>query len=700
MGPGVVLMGTHGMTPPVVRRELGISYSLLAFTLLACASLARDHGTIIVAHLEANQLTQALEQGAFSLIVTVFLYGNLVYQVTRIGHLRRQQRHRPAPRAELERVYESEAPRLALLLPSYNEEERVVRQALLSAALQEYPNRRVILLIDDQPGSRNADSAGTLYAARSLPGELTERLVTPAMHFRAELEAFAQRRAEGPLDSSEETQRVAALYAEAAAWLEAEAANTPEHDHTDRHFIRLVLVDPAGRHRQRMIELETSIQRGRALDRAELEREYRRLATLFDVEITSFERKRYVNLSHEPNKAMNLNSYIGLMGGSYREVERLDGIHLEPARPGAADITVPNATYLVTLDADTLLASDYTLRLVYLMERPENQRVAVAQTPYSAVPGPDGALERIAGATTDIQYIIHQGFSWHDAAFWVGANACLRKAALDDLKQVEQERGFAVYHFISDRTVIEDTESSVDLIAKGWTLHNYPARLAYSATPADFGALLIQRRRWANGGLLILPKLLCYLRYRPWCLGKLAEAIMRVHYLTSIAGVNLGLLILLIYPFEYPMQQLWLPLAASPYFVLYGWDLVQLGYRKADVVRAYALNLLLLPVNLAGVCKSLHQAVTGVKAPFGRTPKVRGRTAVPAAYLLAEFGVMILAAAMVVVDLGNARWSHALFGTVNLTLLAYAMIRFIGVAAVLEDLRVPWFRPMVAARRG
>lgn len=151
------------MTPPVVRRELGISYALLAFTLLACALLARDHSTIIVAHLEANQLTQALEQGAFSLIVTIFLYGNLVYQVTRIGHLRRQQRHRPAPRAELERVYESEAPRLALLLPSYNEEERVVRQALLSAALQEYPNRR-------SPDRRPAGAAQCRFGGNPVRG--------------------------------------------------------------------------------------------------------------------------------------------------------------------------------------------------------------------------------------------------------------------------------------------------------------------------------------------------------------------------------------------------------------------------------------------------------------------------------------------------------------------------------------------------
>jgi hypothetical protein len=38
----------------------------------------------------------------------------------------------------------------------------------------------------------------------------------------------------------------------------------------------------------------------------------------------------------------------------------------------------------------------------------------------------------------------------------------------------------------------------VDLLLRGWALYNYPERLAYSATPPDFGALLIQ-------GLQIFP---------------------------------------------------------------------------------------------------------------------------------------------------------------------------------------------------
>ncbi|GMA96782.1 hypothetical protein GCM10025881_36060 [Pseudolysinimonas kribbensis] len=94
------------------------------------------------------------------------------------------------------------------------------------------------------------------------------------------------------------------------------------------------------------------------------------------------------------------------------------------------------------------------------------------------------------------------------ATFWVGANAVIRKEALKDIEEVEQVGGFEVRRYVQDRTVIEDTESSVDLGTHGWSLVNYPERLSYSATPPDFGSLVVQRRRWANGGLLILPKLI------------------------------------------------------------------------------------------------------------------------------------------------------------------------------------------------
>jgi hypothetical protein len=126
------------------------------------------------------------------------------------------------------------------------------------------------------------------------------------------------------------------------------------------------------------------------------------------------------------------------------------------------------------------------------MEQPENERLAVAQSPYSAVPSAPGMVERIAGATTDMQYIVHQGFTRSNATFWVGANALLRTTALHDIATTRIENGVEVKCFIADRTVIEDTESSVDLMARGWGLFNYPQRLSYSAT------LRISVRRWFN----------------------------------------------------------------------------------------------------------------------------------------------------------------------------------------------------------
>ena len=348
---------------------------------------------------------------------------------------------------------------------------------------------------------------------------------------------------------------------------------------------------------------------------------------------------------------------------------------------------MPDADYLLTLDADSIIVPDYALRLVHHMSVPGNERVAVAQTPYSTIPAAAGTLEHIAGATTDIQHNIHQGFTAFGGTYWVGANALLRKRALEDIAEIHRERGFPVTRFIQDRTVIEDTESSIDLVTHGWQLYNYPERLAYSATPPDFGSLLIQRRRWANGGLIILPKLLRYLLRGPSRARKAVEGFFRCHYLVSIAGVNVGLLIMLACPFEENLRILWLPLSAMHYFLLYARDLAHAGYRHADVFRVYALNLMLIPVNLGGVLKSLRQALTGRKTPFGRTPKVAGRTAAPADYVLAEYGLLGWWLVGATGDAMQGHYAHLAFALTNAGFLAYAIYHYIGWRNSVEDFR-------------
>ncbi len=92
-------------------------------------------------------------------------------------------------------------------------------------------------------------------------------------------------------------------------------------------------------------------------------------------------------------------------------------------------------------------------------------------------------------------------------------------------------------------------------------------------------------------------------------------------------------------------------------------------------------------MNLAGVAKSIHQGISGHKIPFGRTPKVQGRTPTPRPYLAAELALLAYWAMGCAWDVLATRWAHAAFQAANVALLAYAISRFIGWRHFAADLR-------------
>ena len=77
---------------------------------------------------------------------------------------------------------------------------------------------------------------------------------------------------------------------------------------------------------------------------------------------------------------------------------------------------------------------------------------------------------------------------------------------------------------------------------------------------------------------------------------------MRTHYLCSPAVGSLGLLAMLLFSFDDSLTSIWLIATTVPYYFLYGRDLHQCGYRFSDLLKVYALNLLLLSVSLSGFC--------------------------------------------------------------------------------------------------
>lgn len=670
-----------------LNKEIALTWVGVVLTLIAFFMSYINVADVVHRAWGSGQWGKIAEQSLFSVLVLFLTYGNLLYQITRIGYFYRLKKFKPADQKAFKPLFRKDSPSLTILIPSYKEERRIILQTLFSAALLEYPRKRVVLLIDDPTYPQNTDDLKSLQETRALPGKIQGKLNLQADRFKEEYLQFTERNQTGPINLFAESLYLCGAYQEAADWFKQFSRTINIEDHTDELFVSKILWENSDRFEQLALRMDKPILDCVGfMSQEEMETEYLRLISIFDVTVTSFERKKYVNLSNEPNKAMNLNSYIGLLGKNFNEVKRGNALFLERTTDENCFLKVPVSDYLITLDADSLLSWDYAICLIEMMERPGHERLAVAQTPYSAIPNAPGLLERVAGATTDMQYNIHQGFTQFNATYWVGANALLRVRALDDIQEEVQERGQKVSIFIQDRTVIEDTESSIDLVYKGWKLFNYPRRMSYSATPPDFGSLLIQRRRWANGGLIILPKLLHYLCKGPKQWKKFGEGFMRFHYLVSIAAVNLGVPILLLYNFKDNLNNIWLPLTSLPYYFFYGRDLIQAGYKLKDLFRVYALNLILIPINLGGVFKSIEQLITKAKIPFHRTPKVMGRTVTPALYLVIEYLILIYLSFACIVDFTSGRYLHAAFSLVNSLIFCYAIAVFIGFKESIEDI--------------
>lgn len=596
-------------------------------------------------------------------------YGALAQVLSHYGYVSRLEalgRHpTPAERAIARRI------RIGALIPTYREAPELVYRAMLSVALQRTEHKWLRLLIDDPPDPQTDENARLLDAARALPRRVDEFLAPLERIVRQAGNSAMRDRSQAPLALARAHRRLAFRFARLARdWPDASA--------DDRFFRCRVLADLAVLHAGEAMNVPADAETALA--------ELVGLSARFRSDVGAFERKTFANMSHAANKAMNLNTGLHLIGKHVAAVDVLGERRLFEDAWG--DILFPPCDFVMTLDADSLVAPSYAETLLAIATAEDAGDVAVVQTPYATLPEPETKLERAAGATTDVQRIMHLGLHHFGAAFWIGANAVLRVAALREIAVDDEEHGRPIRRYIRDRTPIEDAESTIDLAMKGWRVHNHDAEIAWSATPADFGALVIQRRRWACGGLIVLPKAIRAAAATPGSrrAGAL-QLLLRSHYLGSLTWVPLALLIVLLAPFDASLAGVFLPLVAVPYFVTYWLDLILTRRSVGELVQVYGLNLLLIPVNLAGAWASIRQAITGRKVPFARTPKVPNRTAAPVRILLAIWGgaCMLLLSAACDAWLGNE--NRALFAAVNGAALLAATLAFVGARASREDIQ-------------
>lgn len=626
--------------------------------------------------------------GWLTLLCLLMVYGTLLYQSCIAGHFSRIMGHRAIPDAELLAMHDRDLPAIAVLVPAYKEERDVMWQTLVSAALCDYGRKDVVLLIDDPHHPKTPHDTEALQAARALPMDLQRRFDAPARRYADELGAFYLRRDNGVIAG--EAEHLATLYDEAACWLvalkEEFVAGRALLPHGERFFVSSVLEPLVTQHLATARQLRGA---GEAFSDVHAKRHYRRLARLFDVRFRSFERKKYANLSHEANKAMNLNAYLSVMGKHYTEVEHADGWHLVEVAPAQASFSPPSAEYLVIIDADTILLPDYMLRLMHEMEKPQYAHIGVMQCYPSCFPGIPMGIERMAAASIDLLFRMNQGHEALGGSFWMGANSLVRRTALDDIAKMAVSDGKPSTIYIQDGTVIEDTETTLALLLKGWRIFQYPERLAYFSSPPDFGSLLIQRRRWANGGILLIPMLLRYIWRAPKTLALLRELAVRADYLTwGPVGCLTGILMAAIH-FGDLMNSAWLILLPMPSLLLQLRTLKAEGYRYSDALRLHAFGIMLGPVLMGGVLKSFQQALTGRKIPFARTPKIPTRTAAPALYAFIELVLPALMLWLTWRYASSESWAQASFTFLSALGALYAIFFFMGLRATLEDMFAP-----------
>ena len=140
-------------------REIHLTKLSLAITGAAGALLVWSTSKIAWSALEQEDMLGFIETGLFGALAGFLIYGNLCYEIARLGRFRRMDGRGAHPDGAAS-CFGADAPGLTILVPSYREEISVIRQTLISAALQQYPHKRVVLLLDDPPAPKSSTGSG------------------------------------------------------------------------------------------------------------------------------------------------------------------------------------------------------------------------------------------------------------------------------------------------------------------------------------------------------------------------------------------------------------------------------------------------------------------------------------------------------------------------------------------------------------
>jgi hypothetical protein len=176
--------------------------------------------------------------------------------------------------------------------------------------------------------------------------------------------------------------------------------------------------------------------------------------------------------------------------------------------------------YVLVLDADHVPLPDALDTLVGYLDDP---KVALVQTPHD-FSNHDSIQHYDLGRHEQSVFFsaICVGKDRHNAAFWCGSGALIRRDALLSVGGVATE------------TIAEDFHTTIKLHKGGWRTHYDDRVIAQGRAPHDLASYLLQRDRWARGNLSVFTTPESPLRARGLTVKQ------RMSYLASLTGYLAG----------------------------------------------------------------------------------------------------------------------------------------------------------------
>lgn len=652
---------------------------LWAFTSILCSI-----GTLVWGLAASTMGTAAT---VFFGLGVVFTY---VLQRSRLSELKYQE-HFPALTAQEKEVARSpSAPKVAILIPAYHEPPEILTLTILSAALQDYANRDVYLLNDNDPAVPS-QQIETRQIRQNIKG-------INSMFLRGErrvLRIYEKYWGQPGLDLKAGCRGVSRAANYIARQLEGldhflgRPQDLTESVTRDRIFLS------RARHFVEMSEKfgRLSSQDNPGITAQEVEGAWSELLIFFKVKVRSFERKSFANLPKTRNKATNINAFLSLEGGEWilgydaggRKVILLPDSPEAEVLSGARKVKIKKHDYFLIVDADNRIFPEYLSEAIPFMEREVNQEVSIFQSPTWSLPSAKPA-QHITAFQMNKSGLLEKGFAVQGSACWGGSNGVLRRRVLESLAEQPADINKSPYKkFIRDDTVIEDYETDLQI-----KLANPRSRTVYSSqplciliNPESWGEVEIQQQRWSNGPLILFQKILRFGRHLS--MGVILNRAWRyLQYGVNII-ITLGAIMGIGSFAGNPLLYLYL---ITSLLSIYR-PLQKRGFTFKDSQMAIIWNWLLAPTYIKGHISTIRQMITGKKIPFARTPKDGSRSRISLAssfFALGSLGYLLTELGPAVMNLmANGNLAINALQLYTFGLLSYTVHKFMGFKNIFQD---------------